>query len=184
MNALAIAALVTWLAAGVLDLYVLGPSLFGHRTDGGRAVVPAPVLFGHLGLALCGLASWISFVMAGPIGFAWLAIALLGGAIGLGFPIARRQGSPGGWSRSGGSDAAQPAIFGITSDEMLARALEDEALTTKLVDDLLANVMAAPAPGPRWSVRRPSAFAIAAHGALAMTTFLVAVVAAVTASAS
>ncbi len=135
-------------------------------------------------LALCGLASWIRFVVAGTTGFAWLAIALLGPSIGLGYSIARRRRSAGRWSGSSGSDVGQPAIFGITSDEMLARALEDEALTTKLVDDLLANVMAAPARGPRWSVRRPSTLVSAAYGALALTTFLVAVLAAVTASAS
>lgn len=176
MNALGVAALVTWLIAVALDLYLLSPWL-----DDKSGTVSRPALIGHLVLGIGGLASWLRFVLAGSVGFAWLAIALLVPAIGLGISIARGWRAMAG-RRSGPGGGAQPAIFGITSDEMLARALEDEALTTKLVDDLLANVLAPAASAARLSVRRPSTLVAVTHGTLVMTTFLVAVLAAVTAS--
>ncbi len=73
------------------------------------------------------------------------------------------------------------ALLGITSDEMLTRALEDEALTTKLVDDLVDAMLTRPAP----ALRRPrvqfSPLIPVAHGVLALSTILFAVLAAVSA---
>jgi hypothetical protein len=61
---------------------------------------------------------------------------------------------------------------------MLARALTDEPLTTRLIDDLVASVLAGPPEErePKW---RLTPLIPAAHGVAAMATFMLAVLAAV-----
>lgn len=70
----------------------------------------------------------------------------------------------------------------MTTDEMLARALSDEALTTRLIDDLVASMLAVPPPAvrePKWHL---APLIPAAHGIFAMATFMLAVLTAVTAT--
>ena len=65
-------------------------------------------------------------------------------------------------------------------DEMLARALAEESLTEELVDGLLARMLVAPAP-----VRKArldfTPLVPATHGVLALTTFMLATLAAIAA---
>jgi hypothetical protein len=182
---LAIATLVSWLIAEAFGAYMLTSWIGsgGHKlARGGPDVVPRPVIFGHAALAFTGLVFWICFVVTGAVALAWVSVAVLAPAIGLGISTvtlwtpypARRP-------------AAEPSqvvnrTLGITSDEMLAMALEDEALTTKLVDDLVASVLANPQP----AIRRPrlefSPLIPAVHGLLAMSTVALAVLCAVASS--
>jgi hypothetical protein len=69
----------------------------------------------------------------------------------------------------------------MLTEEMLARALRDKALTSRLVDDLLASMLAVPPPArrPKW---RLAPLIPAAHGLTAMATILLAVLAAVAAT--
>ena len=67
---------------------------------------------------------------------------------------------------------------------MLDRALESDALTGKLVDDLLERMLADPAPPPRKDRRWQLAPVIPIlHGLLAIVTFLLAMLATVVAAA-
>jgi hypothetical protein len=184
-HALAVITLVSWLLAESLGAYMLTSwiSSGGHHAPADPAgAVPRWVIFGHAGLAFTGLLAWISFVATGVPQLAWASIGFLAPAIGLGISTVTL------WTPY---PATQPpdeprrpqfdGLLGITSDEMLTRALEDEALTTKLVDDLVESMLARPAPALRRPRVRFSPIIPAAHGLLALTTVLFAVLAAVSA---
>src|SRR5215472_666058 len=184
-RSLAVATLVSWLATEALGGYMLTAWI---GSGGNRAkrdtpgAVPKPVIFGHAGLAFTGLIWWISFVLTGDVPLAWLSIGFLAPAIGLGISTltlwtpypARRPESEAVWQPYDG-------MLGITSDELLVAALEDDALTTKLVDELVASVLERP-DQPRRSKWELSPLIPAAHGVLAMSTVLLAVLAAVSTS--
>lgn len=143
--------------------------------------VPRSVIFGHAGLAFTGLVWWICFVVTGEAPLAWLSIGFLAPAIGLGistltlwtpYPARSRLGAETAWRQYDG-------MLGITTDEMLVAALEDDALTTRLVDELVASVLDRPEPMPRRPKWQLSPLIPAAHGVLAVGTVLFAVLAAV-----
>ena len=99
----------------------------------------------------------------------------------------RADDDPGDHGSGGVASPAEPALAGdvppgMLTDEMLARTLSDEALTTRLIDDLVASVLAVPAPAarePKWHL---APLIPAAHGIAAMATFIFAVLAAVAAA--
>jgi hypothetical protein len=169
-----------------------------------KGLSPA-LIFGHAGMALTGFVSWVSFLFSGSVALAWISIGFLAPAIGLGistvtvwtpFPVHRRrhndtpqgksrageqsegaQAAPDGGSAADGAVApamqATPAI--LVTNEMLDRALEDEALADRLVDDLLGRMLASPSPTPPRNRRWQLAPVIPiAHGLLAIVTFLIA----------
>jgi hypothetical protein len=182
-HALAIFALVDWLLTEAFGAYMLVSWIAkgGIRVPADRpGAVPRWVIFGHAGLAFTGLLAWISFVVTGEPALAWISLGLLAPAIGLGistvtlwtpYPFALPADEP--------QRPQFDGLLGITSDEMLARVLDDETLTAKLVDELVDSMLTKPAP------RRPrvefSPLIPAAHGLLALTTILFAVLAAVSA---
>ena len=151
------------------------------------------VVYGHASLALTGLVIWISYVATGLAALAWVAACLLMPVIGLGaamvtvwtpypVPPAAQAGSPGSDDIGGVLTApAEDAMRGRLTDEMLARALTDDALAGRLTDEVLARVSAGE-PRPARKHRAYLAPLIpAGHGAAALTTFLLAVVTAVSA---
>src|SRR5262249_54085762 len=176
-----------------------------------KGLSPA-LIFGHAGMALSGFVSWVSFLFSGSVALAWTSIGFLAPAIGLGistvtvwtpFPV-RRPGHddpPGRHSRAGEKGAhvgaapdgpnapdaavapstqATPAI--LVTNEMLDRALDDEALAGRLVDDLLARMLATPSTRPQRDRRWQLAPVIPiVHGVLAIVTFLLAMLAGITA---
>jgi hypothetical protein len=183
-RALAVATLVTWLITDSLGGYMLkswissGAARRRPAQSGGMSL---PVLLGHAGLAFTGLVCWLSFLVSSAPVAGLLAIGLLAPAIGLGistvtvwtpYPV-RRDSSPVG-QRDDGSP-------GVLPDELVERALDDEELTSRLVDDLLdRNLTGSAAEGrtPRADLR---AIVPLAHGLLAITTFLLATLALVAA---
>ncbi len=182
----ALATLVSWLATEALGAYMLTAWIGGGgnrvKRDAATAV-PRSVIFGHAGLAFTGLLWWISFVLTADVALAWLSIGFLAPAIGLGistvtlwtpYPVRRPSTEP--------DLRPYDGMLGITTDEMLAAALEDETLTTKLVDDLVASVLARPEPTLRRAKWQLRPLVPAAHGLLAINTVLFAVLAAVSAS--
>jgi hypothetical protein len=72
---------------------------------------------------------------------------------------------------------AEDALASRLTDSTLTHALTDAALASRLVDEVLAGA-AAPAPRPR-AKGHAAALIPASHGVLALTTFLLAVLAAV-----
>jgi len=198
--ALAIGTLLCWIFTASLGAYMLR-SLIAH--DGLRKQLTVRdglhpgVLVGHFSLALLGLVTWACFLITAADVVAWVAVVLLMPGIGLGIatvtlwtPYPR---SPGAAQAGPGSPGPAPAELppagqvppagspgsGRLTDDMLARALTDEALTRKLVEDVIASL---PAEAAREAARksgkksRPVALIPLAHGLGAMATFVLAVV--------
>jgi hypothetical protein len=198
---LAVATLACWLAAESLGAYMLSRWIAsgGVRPQRGRPGRVSPlVIFGHAGLAFTGFACWVSFLVTGLAALAWLAIGFLAPAIGLGIsavtvwtPYPARHdeagGGPGGDGAAGtptvrpGQSRDAGALGGTFTNERLAHVLADEALTSMLVDDALARILAASPPVRhrlRWNL---APLIPAAHGILAIATFLLATLAAIAA---
>jgi len=158
----------SWIASGGVQAARQRPS----RAD----AISLPVLAGHAGLNLAGLICWICFVLSGATALAWLGLAFMAPAIGLGistvtiwtpYPATRADPEP---------DSARHEP-GVISDGELTRALADDEVSRKLVDELLrTNLAPSPARKPQWSLRP---LVPLAHGVLAIATFLLAVLAAV-----
>lgn len=177
---LGVTALVCWLATEALGAVMLrgwiasGGARVARQRPGRPGVMSLPVLAGHAGLNVAGLTSWIVFVAAGAKPAAWLALALLAPAIGLGISTVTIWAPYPGRSSEG--DAG--AVPGVLPDHVVRRALDDEALTRQLVDELLERNRAASPRTASWNLRP---LIPAGHGVLAIATFMLAVVSAVAA---
>jgi hypothetical protein len=179
-HALPFYALASWLLTELLGALMVRSWIASGGMRAARQRPPRsdeislPVLAGHAGLNLAGLICWVCFVLSGATALAWLGLAFMAPAIGLGistvtiwtpYPASRAEPEP---------DPA-PSEPVVLSDSELERVLDDEALSEKLVDELLrANL--APARKPEWSLRPLIPLA---HGVLAIATFLLAVLAAI-----
>jgi hypothetical protein len=205
-GALSLATLLSWLFTASIGAYMLR-SLVTHgalrRQRSVRGGLSPRVLYTHFSLALTGLVVWAAFVGTGWGPLAWVAVALLTPAIGLGIctvtlwtPYPRPAGDPGhaeeqpgapgpGRRRRGSQGAvlfpppAHDAVRGRLTDATLARALTDEALAARLVDEVIASL---PAGGTK-RARKPRVYPAAVipfgHGLGAVATFVMAVVTAI-----
>jgi hypothetical protein len=88
-----IAALVTWLLTVGGGLIMLG-GWISHdglsQQQSGTSRFPAPVIFGHFGLAAAGLVLWIAFVTLHTRALGWIAFAALLPVAVLGFVMLLR----------------------------------------------------------------------------------------------
>ena len=88
---MAVAALITWLITAAGGFYMLGTWIAKGGTRTPRTTrFPAPVIFGHFGLAAAGLVIWIIFVINDAKGLAWTAFVLLLPVALLGFVMLAR----------------------------------------------------------------------------------------------
>jgi hypothetical protein len=177
-------ALASWLLTELIGALMVRSWMAGGGVRAARQTPPRsdamslPVLAGHAGLNLAGLVCWVCFVLSGATALAWLALAFMAPAIGLGistltiwtpYPAVCADPEPDGGRR-------EP---GVLSASEVARALGDEELSQKLVDELLrANLAPLRARKPQWSLRP---LVPLAHGVLALATFLLALLAAIAA---
>ena len=169
---LAVAAATAWVLTASIGVYMLRTWVArgGLRRQRATGIgVPPAVVFGHASAALSGLAIWIVFVNTDWDPLAWLGVVLIATAISLGvctvtlwtpFPVVAPP--PGG---SGGVEPPQeePSPGG-------------EIFT----DEMIASFLAEPSP-----VRRPRLKLVplipVIHGFGALTTFMLAVLAAISA---
>ena len=155
------AALIAWLVTAGSGFYVLrtwlshGGTLRPRRsaTSAGTATgsgSPPSVIVGHFGLAATGLVVWIGYLVAGWNALAWIAMAALLPVAGLGL-AALAVGLPG---RPEAAASPAPAAIGIGA----------------------GGVGVLP---PRLVKRRLSPLLVVAHGALAVTTMILVLLAAI-----
>ena len=167
------AALISWLVTASLGAFMLRAWLARGGLRGERAKaggLPPQLIFGHAAAAITGLLVWVAFLASGARPLAWVAVALLMAAVGLGLctvtlwtPYPARK--PGERRQPAAQDMPKPndpVEFAVT-DEMIARFLAD------------------PGPVPRHRPIRPDLAVLVpiAHGFAAIATFTLAVMSAI-----
>src|ERR1700745_2388883 len=168
---MAIAATIAWVLTASIGAYMLRTWVTrgGLRRQRATGVgVPPAVVFGHASAALAGLLIWLGFVDTRLDLLAWLGVAVVTGAIALGvctvtlwtpYPVA----VPPAPAPARAPKATAPAAPGTVTDEMIA--------------DLLAD----PFPASRRPRLKMAELVPVAHGFAALTTFMLAVLAAISA---
>jgi hypothetical protein len=191
---LAFVTLGTWLFDAASGGYMLRTWIArgGLRRQRASDRLAPRVVFGHFGMASTGLLVWIGYLATRWIVLAWLAVGLLMVVIGLGvstvtlwtpFPAHRAGASTGAGDPGEGHPAeadalASPAegtLTGGLTDEMLNRALTDDALLGQLVEDVVARARAGPPKAARIRPAHLAALIPASHGIAAITTMILAV---------
>ena len=166
---MAIAAMIAWVLTASIGAYMLRTWVTrgGLRRQRATGVgVPPAVVFGHASAALTGLLIWLGFIDTGLDLLAWLGVTLVAGAIALGictvtlwtpYPVA----APPAAAPAVAPEPAPPAEPGTVTDEMIAGLLAD------------------PFPASRRPRLRLVPLIPVAHGFGALTTFMLAVLAAI-----
>src|SRR6202007_2282138 len=118
-HALPFYALASWLLTEFLGAlmvrsWIAGGGMRAARQRPARPdAMSLPVLAGHAGLNLAGLVCWICFVVSGAGALAWLALAFMAPAIGLGIStVTIWTPYPGSRHGTGGSAEPVPAESG------------------------------------------------------------------------
>jgi hypothetical protein len=188
-RALDIATLVTWLVTESLGAFMVRSWIAsgGARTARQRPARPdamsLPVLVAHAGLNAAGLLCWIVFVAFGPRLAGLLGLCFMVPAIGLGistvaiwtpYPAPRqRDQSAGDAPEAPAASGSRHPGPGVLSDDVVKRALEDEELSQRLVDELIERNLVEPPVRTVGLSMRP--LVPAGHGVLAIVTFVLAV---------
>ena len=190
IGAMGLVTLLTWLFTMSLGAYMLRSVVRHGGLRQQRAIrdgLHPGVLIGHFSLAVTGFTVWVSYVLTGWDALAWSAVSLLAPTIGLGictvtlwtpYPRSPAAGAigPGGpaLDRPAAGRARTGALHGRTTDAMLERAMTDDALAARLIDDVIAS-LPAESPGRRPPRVYPVAVIPFGHGLAAVTTFALAV---------
>ena len=180
-----LAALISWLLTASLGAYMLRTWLVrgGLRRERARpGGLPPPLIFSHAGLAISGLLVWAGYLASGVRALAWTAVVVLMVTVGLGLctvtlwtpyparkPGERRAHAP--WDESAvvvpetpaaAAEPAQEPDFEVT-DEMIRQLIDDSRF----------------AGGHRPIRPNPAVLVPIAHGFAAISTFVLAVMAAI-----
>jgi hypothetical protein len=178
------ATFISWLLTVSLGAYMLRTWLArgGLRRERARpGGLPPQLIFGHAGLAVTGLLVWACYMAVGARALAWAAVVILMVTVGLGLstvtlwtpyparkPGERRRSSP--WEEpavvreraAAAAEGHDPVEYQVT-DEMIARLLEDPLRYGRRHRAIQVN---------------PAVLVPVAHGFAAMSTFVLAVMAA------
>jgi hypothetical protein len=168
---MAIAAMIAWVLTASIGVYMLRTWVTrgGLRRQRATGVgVPPAVVFGHASAALTGLLIWLGFVDTGLDLLAWLGVTVVTGAIALGvctvtlwtpYPV-----------------AVPPAVAPAVAPKATPAA--DPGTVT---DEMIADLLADPFPASRRPRLKMAGLVPVAHGFGALTTFMLAVLAAISA---
>jgi hypothetical protein len=171
---MAFTVLITWFTTILAGLYMLAVWLIENDvTSRGvrRSRLPVPVVFGHLLLALTGLVLWVIYLVLERKVFAWAAVGVLGGIALLGFTMFARwipvhREMPNFVAREAKVPAAVPGgVFDGGSQDRPVPGGEPPAAGVPAGESV-------PAEGNFPVV------VVAAHGLLAVSTLVLAVIAA------
>ena len=200
---MAVAALVAWVLTAGIGVYMLRTWVTrgGLRRQRATGVgVPPAVVFGHASAALTGLVIWAAFVQTNWEPLAWLGVVLITAAIGLGvctvtlwtpYPVVipvqgdpgeqvPPKGDPGGWvlpeeeeEEDGEARGSGPGGRGVSPRGGVPPR---EDIVT---DEMIASLLADPFPVRQRSRLKLLPFIPVVHGFGALTTFMLAVLAAI-----
>jgi hypothetical protein len=178
------AAFASWLLTVSLGAFMLRTWLArgGLRRERDRAGgLPPQLIFGHAALAITGLLIWAVYLAAGTRALAWTAVGVLMLTVGLGLctvtlwtpyparrPGERREAAP--WD--------EPAV--VIPDTAEAAAEGDAGDPFRVTDEMIARLLEDPFPAGRHRPIRPNPAVLVpiAHGFAAISTFVLAVMAA------
>ena len=176
---MAIAAMIAWVVTASIGVYMLRTWVTrgGLRRQRATGVgVPPLVVFGHASVALTGLLIWLSFVDTGLDLLAWLGVTVVAGAIALGvctvtlwtpYPVAVPPA------------AVPPAA--VPPAAAAAPEAPGPADADAVTDEMIASLLADPFPASRRPRVKLVPLIPVAHGFAALTTFMLAVLAAISA---
>ncbi len=183
------ATLISWLLTASMGAFMLRTWLArgGLRRERARVGgLPPQLIFSHAGLALTGLLVWTGYVATGAKGAAWAAVGLLMVTIGLGLctvtlwtPYPARK--PGEWRAPAPSDESvvvAPDNPAGAADPPDTSGPPDSLIT----DEMIAQLLDEPFGTGRHRPIRPNPEVLVpiAHGFAAISTFVLAVMAAST----
>jgi small-conductance mechanosensitive channel len=184
-----VAALIAWLFAAGSGAYVLGSWIarggtLQRRARDASTGSPPALVFGHFGLAVGGLVVWIAYLVTSWAALAWVAVAVLLPVAGLGMATltiglpGRRATTPHGDSGEVGLGAGDIAAGdAAASGNHLAIASVGTSRSTRTA--MIGAGSAGTGRTGTVSVRaRLSPLVVAAHGALAVTTMILVLLAA------
>ena len=166
---MAIAALVAWVLTASIGVYMLHTWVArgGLRRQRATGVgVPPAVVFGHASAALAGLVIWAGFVKTKWDPLAWIGVAMITGAISLGVCTVTL------WT-------PYPVVVPSAAAPPTAPPVAPLTDTSKITDEMIASLLADPFPARRRSRLRLLPFIPVVHGFGALTTFMLAVLAAI-----
>jgi hypothetical protein len=166
---MAIAAMIAWVVTASIGVYMLRTWVTRGGLRRQRATgtgVPPAVVFGHASAALTGLLIWLGFVKTRSDLLAWLGVAAVAGAIALGVCTVTL------WTPY---PVAVPPVPAPVPEA--TPAAEDGTVT----DEMIANLLADPFPASRRPRLKLAGLVPVAHGFAALTTFMFAVLAAISA---
>jgi hypothetical protein len=182
-----LAALIAWLVAAGSGAYVLGSWIarggtLQRRARGAGTGSPPALLFGHFGLALSGLVIWVAYLVTGWAALAWVAVAVLLPVAGLGMATlvtglpGRRATTPRGHGGEVGFGAGDIAAGDATATGIHPASVGTSGSTRTA---MIGAGSAGTGGTGTVSVRaRLSPLVVAAHGALAVTTMILVLLAA------
>jgi hypothetical protein len=179
------ATLISWLLTASIGGFMLRTWLArgGLRRERARVGgLPPRLIFGHAGLALSGLLVWSDYVATGTRAVAWTAVGLLMVTISLGlctvtlwtpYPADR----PG--ERRATTTADEFAV--VVPDNPVGAASSPDPSDSLITDEMIAQLLAEPLGPQRHRPIRPNPEVLVpiAHGFAAISTFVLAVMAAI-----
>lgn len=176
---MSIATLTAWLLTASIGGYMLRTWIarggFSHQRATGVGV-PPPVVFGHAGVALTGLAVWASYVATRWAVLAWLGVGLIATAIILGICVVTMWTPyPVRVSRAGYEPAQ--AMTAVGGD--LDRGEHAFTVTDEMIADLLSErVPSRPKIQKIQKIQKIHLLPLipAGHGFAALVTFMLATV--------
>lgn len=180
-----IAALIAWLVTAGSGAYVLGSWIAGggtlrRRARGAGTGSPPALLLGHFGLALCGLAVWAVYLVTGWAALAWAAVGVLLPVAGLGMATLV-NGLPG--RRTATSQGQSSGTGSVGSDTVAGDAAGNQVAGAGTSGSTRTATIGASSPGRADAGAVPvrarlSPLVVAVHGALAVTTIILVLLAA------
>lgn len=170
---LAVAALIAWLLTAGIGAYMLRTWVTrgGLRAQRATGVgVPPVVVFGHAGVALTGLAVWLSYLGTGWAPLAWLGVGFIATAVMLGISTVTM------WT------PYPIAVPETVSDRVPEASRAPGPVSFEVTDEMIARLLADPFPGRRRRKLRLVPLIPAGHGFAALATFMLATLAAISAT--